>query len=174
MFVAQAHEHPTFEATKAVFIRIFKEYETPLQIYSDNGLPFAVWVLEHDILPVYSDPGHPEQNGRHERMHRELKAEAARPPASNKALEQRKLNAFIDGYNNYRPHKALNNLIPANVHIHSSREITKKIIPRDYPHEFQIRRACANGCIRRSSYNGILVHTQNSLIISLLAPKANI
>jgi transposase InsO family protein len=58
-----------------------------------------VWLLEHDILPVYSDPGHPEQNGRHERMHRELKAEAARPPASNKTLEQRKLNAFVDEYN---------------------------------------------------------------------------
>jgi len=171
LFAAQALEHPTFEATKAVFIRIFREYGTPLQIHSDNGLPFAcstalarlssfaVWLLEHDILPVYSDPGHPEQNGRHERMHRELKAEAARPPASNKTLEQRKLNAFVKEYNNYRPHKALNNLTPASVHVHSPREFTEKIIPWDYPQEFQVRRVCANGCIRWGSYNWVMVST---------------
>jgi transposase InsO family protein len=171
LFAAQALEHPTFEATKAVFIRVFKEYGTPLQIHSDNGLPFAcstslarlssfaVWLLEHDILPVYSDPGHPEQNGRHERMHRELKAEAARPPAANKTLEQRKLNAFIEEYNNYRPHKALNNQTPASVHIHSPREYFSKVSPWDYPREFQVRRVYANGCIRWGAYNWIMVST---------------
>ena len=171
LFEAQALEHPTFEATKAVFIRFFKEYGTPLQIHSDNGLPFAcstslarlslfaVWLLEHDILPAYSDPGHPEQNGRHERMHRELKTDAPRPPASNKTLQQRKLNAFMDEYNNYRPHKALNTQTPASVHVHSPREYSTKLVPWVYPREFQVRRVYANGCIRWGSYNLIMVST---------------
>lgn len=171
LFAAQALERPSFEATKAVFIRIFKKYGMPLQIHSDNGLPFAcstalarlssfaVWLLEHNILPVYSDPGHPEQNGRHERMHRELKAEAARPPAFNKTLEQRKLNAFVKEYNNYRPHKALNNQTPASVHVRSPREYSPKVVPWDYSRDFQVRRVYANGCIRWGSYNWIMVST---------------
>ncbi len=84
---------PTFEGTKAVFEALFKKYGLPKQIHSDNGEPFAsavslsrltrlaVWFMDLGIQPVYSDPAHPEQNGSHERMHEELKAEATKPPA---------------------------------------------------------------------------------------------
>ena len=84
---------PTYEGARAVFQALFERYGLPKQIHSDNGEPFAsavslsrltrlaVWFMELGIVPVYSDPAHPEQNGRHERMHEELKAEATRPPA---------------------------------------------------------------------------------------------
>ena len=82
---------------------------------TDNGAPFgsirslgrlsrlSVWFMELGIKPVFSDPAHPEQNGRHERMHRELKGEATRPPGYNIQLQQRKLNSFIREYNEVRP-----------------------------------------------------------------------
>ena len=77
---------PTFEGTKAVFEALFEEYGLPEQIHTDNGEPFAsavslsrltnlaVCFMEHGVTPVYSDPGHPEHNPEHERMHRDLKA----------------------------------------------------------------------------------------------------
>jgi transposase InsO family protein len=85
VFMAKGVLNPTFEACKQGYEEAFKEYGMPLQLHTDNGPPFgcvksnqrlprlATWLLELGIEPVYSDPGHPEQNGRHERMHRELK-----------------------------------------------------------------------------------------------------
>jgi len=171
LFAAEALENPTFEATRAVFTRVFREYGLPLQLHTDNGSPFAcptalarlsslaVWLLEHDVYPVYSDPGCPSQNGRHERMHRELKAEAARPPALNMSLEQKKLNAFIKEYNTFRPHQALGNKTPASVHVRSEREYSSKIVPWDYPNAFLVRRVFTNGAIRWGSHNWIMVST---------------
>jgi len=155
----------------AVFIKVFRKYGLPLQLHTDNGSPFAcstalarlssfaVWLLEHDVYPVYSDPGCPGQNGRHERMHRELKAEAARPPEPNSLLEQKKLNAFIKEYNTFRPHNALGNKTPASVHIRSEREYSSKVIPWDYSNGFLVRRIFRNGAIRWGSDNWIMVST---------------
>ncbi len=171
VFAAQGLLHPTFEATKTVFTRVFREYGMPLQLHTDNGSPFAgptslarlsslaVWMLEHDVYPVYSDPGCPGQNGRHERMHRELKAEVARRPASNRNLEQKKLNVFVREYNSYRPHKALNNKTPASVHTRSQKEYSSKVIPWEYPKEYKVYRVYKNGAIRWGSEHWIMVAT---------------
>jgi len=171
VFAAQALLHPTFEATKAVFTRVLREYGMPRQLHTDNGSSFAgstslarpsslaVWILEHDVYPVYSDPGCPGQNGRHERMHRELKAEIARRPASNCRLEQKRLHAFVKEYNTYRPHKALNNKTPASVHVRSQKEYSSKAISWDYPKEYNVYRVCKNGAIRWGSENWIMVST---------------
>jgi transposase InsO family protein len=75
--------------------------------------------MELGIQPVFSDPAHPEQNGRHERMHRELKGEATRPPGNNIQLQQRKFNKFRKEYNEIRPHEALEMKTPAMVHTFS-------------------------------------------------------
>src|SRR5512138_2191888 len=99
-------------------------------------------------MPVFSDPGCPNQNGRHERMHRELKAEAARPPAPNRSLEQKLLDAFQKEYNTFRPHNALGNKTPASVHTLSHREYSATIAPWDYPSTFSVRRVFRNGAIR--------------------------
>ena len=97
---------PTYEGTKAVFEALFRKYGLPKQIHSDNGEPFAsavslsrltrlaVWFMDLGILPVYSDPGHPEHNGSHERMHEELKAEATKPSAYNLARSSGSLTPF--------------------------------------------------------------------------------
>jgi len=171
LFAAEALEQATSEATKAVYIRVFRKYGMPEQFHTDNGSPFAcptsiarlsglsVWLLEHDVLPVYSDPGCPSQNGRHERMHRELKAEAARPPASNRILEQKRLDKFVKEYNTFRPHQALGNKTPASVHVRSDREYSSKIIPWDYPTNLQVRRVFKNGAIRWGSEKWVMVST---------------
>lgn len=133
VFLAKGLLNPTFEGCRQGFEEVFREFGLPRQIHTDNGPPFgyvrslcrltnlAVWFIELGIEPVYSDPGHPEQNGRHERMHRELKGEATRPPGYNLQGQQRKLNAFVRFYNEVRPHNAVGKQPPAKSHQLSSR-----------------------------------------------------
>lgn len=171
LFAAEGLEQATCEATKAIYIRVFRKHGLPEQFHTDNGSPFAcsaalgrrsslaVWLLEHDIYPVYSDPGCPGQNGRHERMHRELKAEAARPPAANRFLEQKKLDAFVREYNTFRPHQSLGNKTPASVHVRSEREYNEKVISWDNPKTLNVRRVYKNGAMRWGSEHWIMVST---------------
>lgn len=104
VFTAKGLYGERYLPTKREFRKVFREYGLPLQIHTDNGAPFgavqavqrltrlAVWFIEQGIEPVYSDPASPQQNGRHERMHRDLKGEATRPPGYNLRSQQRKLN----------------------------------------------------------------------------------
>lgn len=92
-------------------------------------------------------------------MHRELKAEAARPPASNRILEQKRLDKFVKEYNTFRPHQSLGNKTPASVHVRSNREYSSKIITWDYPANLQVRRVFKNGAIRWGSDNWVMVST---------------
>jgi putative transposase len=103
---------------RAIFRRAFEEYGLPNIIRSDNGVPFAttalgrlsllsVWWIRLGIIPELIQPAHPEQNGRHERMHRTLKAEATRPPSGNLRAQQVRFNRFRAEYNDERPHEAL-------------------------------------------------------------------
>jgi transposase InsO family protein len=102
-----------------VFERVFREVGLPQAIQTDNGPPFvaprgllgltelSVWWIQLGIQPVRIEPGHPEQNGAHERMHRTLKAETASPPSGNRGAQQRRFNRFQRVYNEERPHEAL-------------------------------------------------------------------
>jgi hypothetical protein len=158
---------PCYVDTRKAFETIFKNFGLPSQIHTDNGIPFAVpwalarlsplavWFIELGIDPVYSDPGHPEQNGRHERMHRDMKAEVTRPPAANLAAQQKKLNKFVIEYNHARPHKALGNVPPAKVHCPSPRPYPNKTPEWDYPANFQTRRVYHNGAIRWGSHDWV-------------------
>ena len=95
LFSAKAHYKENFKSVKAEFTRVFRVYGLPQQVHTDNGSPFgsvqaiqqftrlSYWFIELGILPVFFDPAHPEQNGRHERMHRDLKAACAKPTALN-------------------------------------------------------------------------------------------
>ena len=109
-----------------MFTRLFKEYGLPKRIRTDNGVPFATntlarlsslsaWWVRLGILPELIEPGKPQQNGRHERMHRTLKAETTRPAAGSLAAQQRKFNAFREEFNNERPHEALDMHTPASL-----------------------------------------------------------
>ena len=160
IFAARGMYHPSYEGCKPVFEAVFREYGLPEQIHTDNGAPFgcptslarlthlSVWFMELGIRPVYSDPAHPEQNGRHERMHRELKAAATKPPGYDLRSQQRKLNRFVKEYNEWRPHKALELKTPQQVHVRSHREYPKSIEGWDYPRSMKVKRVSRNGSIR--------------------------
>src|SRR5262249_33662014 len=123
----QAHHSTRTEPAKAVFLRLFREYGLPRIIRSDNGVPFAttalgrlsrlaVWWIKMGITPELIEPAHPEQNGRHERMHKPLKASTTRPPRANLCAQQRAFNEFRYEYNHERPHEGLQLETPASVY----------------------------------------------------------
>ncbi len=147
---------------KPVFTRLFKEYGLPTRIRTDNGVPFATntlarlsalsaWWVRLGVRPELIEPGKPQQNGRHERMHKTLKAEATRPAAGNLAAQQRKFNRFRAEYNKDRPHEALDQQTPASVYVPSSRAMPTKLPPLEYPDRFELRYVSANGGIRWNS-----------------------
>jgi transposase InsO family protein len=115
------------------FERLFKERGLPTAFRSDNGVPFAspnglfnlsklsVWWLRLGISIERIKPGHPQQNGRHERMHLTLKKETTRPAGENSLQQQAKFDAFIDEFNNERPHEALGMKTPAEVYVPTTR-----------------------------------------------------
>jgi len=123
--------HATFAFT--VFDRAFKDFGLPLAIRTDNGVPFAaptglyrlsklaVWWLRLGIELERTKPGHPEQNGRHERMHLTLKREATKPAAANVLQQQARFDTFVAQYNRERPHQALQMKVPADVYTRSPR-----------------------------------------------------
>ncbi len=127
-----------------VFERLFKERGLPANIRSDNGVPFAsahalfnlsklaVWWLRLGIGIERIKPGHPQQNGRHERMHLTLKKEATKPAAGNFLQQQARFDKFIEVFNNERPHEALDMKCPAEVYQPSPRPYTG-LPDIDYP-----------------------------------------
>jgi putative transposase len=116
-----------------VFERAFKDFGLPLAIRTDNGVPFAsphslfglsklsVWWLRLGIRIERIKPGHPEQNGRHERMHLTLKKEATKPAAKNFLQQQARFDTFLECYNHERPHQALNMKYPGELYVTSPR-----------------------------------------------------
>jgi putative transposase len=144
---------------KPVFTRLFKEFGLPKRIRTDNGVPFATntlgrlsqlsaWWVRLGILPEFIEPGKPQQNGRHERMHRTLKAETTRPPARTRRAQQRKFDHFREAFNCQRPHEALDMRTPAACYEPSPRKMPNKPPPLEYPDRFEVRYVSANGGIR--------------------------
>ncbi len=119
----------------------------------------AVWFIEHGIEPVYSDPAHPEQNGRHERMHRDLKGEVTKPPGYNLRTQQRKLNRFVNEYNYQRPHAALELETPGSAHVGSLRQYKNRVNKWNYPSHFQVRIVCRNRALRWRSTKWVMIST---------------
>jgi len=115
-----------------VFDRTFRDFGLPAAIRTDNGVPFAsptaldrlsklaVWWLRLGIRIERIEPGHPQQNGRHERMHRTLKAEATKPAAPNVLQQQARFDTFVARYNHERPHQALGMQVPADLYTRSA------------------------------------------------------
>lgn len=142
-----------------VFEAAFREYGLPAAIRTDNGSPFAatgvagltrlsVWFIKLGIVPERIEPGHPEQNGRHERMHRTLKEETAAPPKATLTAQQRAFNVFRHEYCYERPHEALDLEVPASLYQHSLRAMPKHVESPEYdPAEFEVRKVAGNGVI---------------------------
>ena len=138
------HVQPLFEAT-------FREFGLPRVLRTDNGPPFAtlavhglsrlaVWWIKLGIYPERIEPGHPEQNGRHERMHRTLKQETASPPAANLRAQQRALDRFRQDYNEERPHQGLQLRTPSECYQGSGREYPSRLEEPEYPAVMEVRR----------------------------------
>ncbi len=158
----QALSSTAVVTAKPVFTRLFQEYGLPQRIRSDNGVPFATntlarlstlsaWWVRLGIRPELIEPGHPEQNGRHERMHRTLKAETTRPAAGSLAAQQRRFNVFRAEFNDERPHEALDQQTPAACYEASPRPMPDRLPPLEYPDRFEVRYVSANGGIRWNS-----------------------
>lgn len=149
-----------------VFDSAFKEFGLPRAIRTDNGVPFAspnalfglsrlaVWWLRLGIEIERIKPGHPQQNGRHERMHLTLKLETTRPAAHNFLQQQAKFDHFIDCFNNERPHQALNMRCPAERYGPSTRPY-QGLPDLDYPfHDKAVTvTTCGRICFARRKIN---------------------
>jgi putative transposase len=144
---------------KPVFIRAFREHGLPDVIRSDNGVPFATtglgrlsalsaWWIRLGIIPELIEPAKPYQNGRHERMHRTLKAETTRPPAFDRRTQQRAFNRFREEYNQERPHEAIELETPSALYRRSAREYPERLAQIEYPTHYAVRLVSYNGGIR--------------------------
>jgi putative transposase len=146
--------------TRSSFADLFRQYGLPEAIRSDNGTPFAaataigrlsrlsVWWIRLGIRPELTKPSHPEQNGAHERMHRTLKADTARPPAGNRGAQQKKFDAFRREYNHERPHETLDQKTPSDLYTPSPRPFPERLPQPEYPGHFEVRLVSRNGGIR--------------------------
>jgi putative transposase len=149
-----------------VFERAFEEYGLPRAIRTDNGTPFAsahalyglsklaVWWLRLGIQLERITPGHPQENGRHERMHLTLKAETTRPAAPNSLQQQARFDRFVQRFNDERPHQALDMKTPASRYAPSAR-LYRGVEDLDYPfHDWTaVITTCGRICYQRRKIN---------------------
>jgi len=166
LLLCEALESTREDLAVTAFEQLFRERGLPLAIRSDNGVPFAspnglfnlsklsVWWLRLGIAIERIKPGHPQQNGRHERMHLTLKQEATRPPGMNSLQQQARFDAFAKEFNEERPHEALAMKRPAEVYAPSPRpydglpELTYPFHDRDV-----LVTACGRICMYRKRIN---------------------
>ena len=148
------------------FLRLFEERGLPHAIRTDNGLPFAspnglynlsklsVWWLRLGINIERIKPGHPQQNGRHERMHLTLKKETTRPAQMNSLQQQARFDEFVNEFNTERPHEALNMRFPQEAYAPST-SIYKGLPELEYPfHDKDVLvTACGRICMHRKKVN---------------------
>lgn len=167
----------TFELTWAAFERLFREYGLPDAMLSDNGTPFSsnsvkrlsklsVRWIRLGIEPRLIQPGKPQQNGRHERMHRTMKAEACAHPAADCRRQQPQFDRFVDQFNCIRPHEALGQTPPARSYERSSREYPKRLPEIAYPSSHQLRRVRSSGEIK---WKGQWFFLSESLVGEMIA-----
>lgn len=164
--------NPNYAGALPCFAQVFAEQGLPEAIRTDNGAPFtstaiggisrlnAAWT-KLGILHQRIARGHPEENGRHERMHRTLKAETVRPPAADLAEQQARFDAFRQEFNHERPHEALGQVTPASVHTPSPRPLPPEPPSPGYPAHFELRQVHGGGEIL---FRGRFISVSGALI----------
>jgi transposase InsO family protein len=147
------------DETQRMLTRLFKTYGLPQFLRSDNGSPFgssgagglsrlAIWLLRHGVEPRFIPPGSPQHNGRHERMHRTLKAETSKPPAATARAQQTRFDKFRLRFNEERPHEALDQTQPSKHWTPSPRIFQTRLEDPWYDADHQVRRVRTDGTIR--------------------------
>jgi putative transposase len=163
--------HPNFESTWPLLEKAFREYGLPIAMRSDNGEPFAsvglggisrlsARLIRLRIVPERIKAGHPEQNGRHERMHRNLKEATCKPPRANIVMQQQAFNIFRRENNNERPNEAIGMKTPASLYHPSNRLFPDKLPPVEYDSWIIVRHVRSNGCIK---WRGDFVYISQAL-----------
>jgi transposase InsO family protein len=160
-YVLAVHGLPNqrVELARRSFAKLFAQRGLPERIRCDNGGPFAstgaggwsrlsVWWKRLGIEVEWITPGHPEQNGVHERMHRTLKQETASPSAANRRAQQRRFDQWRQQFNRERPHEALGMQVPAQHYRPSPHRYPKRLPVVSYPAEYALRRVRSNGQIK--------------------------
>jgi len=151
-------QRPTYDQVRPWFESTFRRYGLPEAIRTDNGTPFAslglggisrlsAWFIKLGIRPERIEAAHPEQNGRHERMHRTLKEATAVSPRANLSKQQESFDDFVKEYNFNRPHEALGMKKPVAVYESSGRAYTSRTASMKYPPELAIRQVRCSGDI---------------------------
>lgn len=160
LFACQALPSTAYAYVWPVYRRVFQEYGLPLAMQNDNGVPFinpnamarvsrlSVQLMRLGIQPVINDPGHPEQNGAHERMHATLAAATTRPPATNRRLQQKSFDTFRRIYNEERPHEALGLDVPLEHFKPSPRPYPNKVMAPQYDLHLEVRLVSSQGYIK--------------------------
>lgn len=150
---------PSEAGVRPWFERAFREFGLPRALRTDNGTPFAttgagrlshlaVWWLKLGIQVDRIDPGHPEQNGRHERFHLTLQEESTTPPAATPRAQQRRFDTVRAVFNHERPHEALGQVPPARVYVPSPRPYPARLAEPWYDATQQVRRVRRNGVLK--------------------------
>lgn len=160
------------EDVQPVLRTAFVRHGLPEVIRVDNGSPFgsrgvcglsqlSVWWLRLGIRVEFLEPGHPEQNGSHERMHRTLKQETTRPPAATPRAQQRRSDRWRREFNRERPHEALDLQTPAQRYQRSARRYHDQLPRETYPPYFEVRTVRRDGSLKwqnRLRYVGEALH----------------
>lgn len=172
LLLCQGMHRPLGEPVRKQLDRAFRHYGLPDAIRSDNGPPFAssvslgglsrlaVWWLKLGIRVERIAPGHPEQNARHERMHRTLKTDMGAPRQSLRA-QPRRFDEFLSVFNEQRPHDSLGGVPPSYRYVHSLRSYSGRIREPQYPEGFAVRRVRSNGEIK---WRGHLLFVSEALV----------
>jgi transposase InsO family protein len=145
--------------TQPVFRALFRAVGLPDAIRTDNGAPFAstglhglsalnVWWMQLGIVHQRIAPSSPQQNGTHERMHRELKRETTRPAARTGRAQQRRFDAFQQRYNDERPHEGIGDRTPSSLWTPSSRVFPEHLVAPSYPAHMEVRRVTSAGTFK--------------------------
>jgi transposase InsO family protein len=162
----EAMESTETASSRSAFEQAFREYGLPSVIRTDNGAPFAsvrgiaglsrlsAWWVKLGIVPERIEPGHPEQNGRHERFHLTLKQETTRPPGQNQLQQQERFDNFLEEYNTERPHEALEMKHPAEVYRPSANRYEGAPTELEYALHDKVLKVDASGHVHFGGRNG--------------------
>jgi len=179
VLACRACPNQQFKGTQRVFAAIMRHHGLPQVIRVDNGTPFAsgalgglsrlsVWWIQHGIKVEFITPASPQQNGSHERMHRDLKAEATKPPSKNLAAQHKRFERWRHDYNHVRPHEALDMLTPADLYRPSARRLGE-MDKMSYPAHYLAKKVSESGHITHGGQSYYLGEIYTGCRVGLFA-----
>ena len=164
VLACRARPNQQFKGTLHAFQGLMRQVGVPEVIRVDHGVPFAsiglgrlsslsIWWIEQGIEVEFTRPASPQDNGSHERMHRDLKAEAITPPSANSTAQQRRFERWQHTYNHERPHEALDQQRPVEFYQPSSRRLNENDKPLIYPSDCEVKVVSASGLLAHEGKN---------------------